>query len=140
MTLDIIEIARERAYPPRVSAFTLPFWQSLSDGRWLTTYCEQCARFTFPPKAVCPHCWSKKMQWKDLTSTGTLYSWTLVHAPPAVFTADAPYHLGIIDLDSGLRIATRLLDPESGAYTPGMRMKIVALRYRDGPLFAARAI
>ncbi|GAA5232352.1 Zn-ribbon domain-containing OB-fold protein [Verticiella sediminum] len=138
MTLDIIELAHARAYPPRVSEFTQPFWQGLAEGRWQTTRCTQCSRFTFPPKPICPHCWSKDMAWEAFATEGELYSWTRVHAPPAVFAGEAPYSLGIIDLDGGLRIAVRLLDPDSGTYAPGMRMRMVALRYQDGPLFAAR--
>lgn len=138
-TLECIEIAQKRAYPPRVSAFTEPFWQGLAEGRWQTTRCTACSRFTFPPKPVCPHCWSKDMQWEAFPSTGELYSCTRVHAPPAVFADEAPYALGIIDLDCGLRIAARLLEPDADAYAPGMRMQMVALRYQDGPLFAARA-
>lgn len=139
MTLDIVDIAHPRAYPPRISAFTEPFWQGLTEGRWQSTRCTACARLTFPPKPVCPHCWSQDMQWDSLPDEGELYAWTRVHAPPAVFVDEAPYYLGIIDLDGGLRIAVRLLDPASGGYRPGVRMRVVALRYADGPLFAARA-
>ena len=138
MTLPIIQLAYERAYPPRVSAFTQPFWQGLSTGRWQTTRCTRCEKFTFPPKPVCPHCWSREMQWEDLASSGELYSWTRVHAPPAVFVPEAPYYLGIIDLDAGVRIAARLVDPGPGTYAPGMRMQMVVLNHQDGPLFAAR--
>ena len=72
MTLDLIPVARKRAYPPRVSAFTQPFWEGLSAGKWQSTCCQDCGKFTFPPKPVCPHCWGDRMAWKELTSRGTL--------------------------------------------------------------------
>ena len=32
-TLESIAVARTRAYPPRVSAFTQTFWEGLREGR-----------------------------------------------------------------------------------------------------------
>jgi uncharacterized OB-fold protein len=129
-----------RAYPPRVSAFTQPFWQGLARGRWETTCCEACGRQTFPPRPICPHCWSDQVRWSPLSPRGTLYSWTRVHAAPAVFAPEAPYGLGIVDLDSGIRLACRLLDAPGVRWTPGMAVEMAVLQYEDGPLFAARAV
>jgi uncharacterized OB-fold protein len=138
MTLASIPMPRQRAYPPRVSAFTQPFWEGLAQGRWQSTCCDACGKFTFPPKPVCPHCWSDRMQWKDLSRRGTLYSWTRIHAAPKVFTDEAPYAVCVVDLDIGLRIATRMIEREGIAFTPGIPMEIVVLKYEDGPLFASR--
>ena len=60
-----------------------------------------------------------------------------MHAVPAVFRHEAPYRVGIVDLEDGLRIATRLLGVETG-FAVGARAEIVVLAYEDGPLFAAR--
>jgi uncharacterized OB-fold protein len=138
MTLELIPVARKRAYPPRVSKFTEHFWSGLAQGRWQTTCCEACGKFTFPPKPICPHCWSDKMQWKDLSARGTLYSWTRVHAAPRVFTEEAPYALCVVDLDIGLRIATRMIEREGIDFQCGTPMELVVLQYEDGPLFASR--
>ncbi|MDZ4359012.1 MAG: OB-fold domain-containing protein [Variovorax sp.] len=140
MTLEIIPVARKRAYPPRVSQFTEPFWSGLAQGRWQSTCCEACGKFTFPPKPICPHCWSDRMQWKDLSKRGTLYSWTRVHAAPRVFTDESPYALCVVDLDIGLRIATRMVEREGVAFQNGMPMELVVLRFEDGPLFASRPV
>ena len=138
MTLEIIPVARPRSYPPRVSKFTEPFWSGLADGRWQTTCCEACGKFTFPPKPICPHCWSDRMAWKDFSSRGTLYSWTRVHSAPKVFTVEAPYALCVIDLDIGLRIATRMIEQPGKEFECGIPMQVVVLQFEDGPLFASR--
>jgi uncharacterized protein len=65
-----------RAYPPRHSAFTAVFWEALREGTWQTTRCGACGHATFPPKPVCPHCWSTDMQWAPLGARGRLYSCT----------------------------------------------------------------
>lgn len=136
MSLDILRVDRVRAYPPRVTAFTQRFWTAIAEGRLETTVCGDCEKLTFPPKEFCPHCWGTKTNWTALSGNGRLYSQTMIHAAPAIFRDEAPYRVGIVDLDEGLRIATRLLADS----TPPLDIpvQIVTLLYNDGPLFAAR--
>ena len=138
MTLSVLNVDAALAYPPRISEFTKTFWDALVQGRWTTTGCKACSRQTFPPKPVCPHCWSTDVEWSALSPRGTLYSWTRIHAAPAVFAAEAPYVAGIVDLDSGIRLACRLVDSHGTTWQPDMAVEIVVLRHQDGPLFAAR--
>jgi len=139
-TLPTIDMPGRRAYPPRISAFTQPFWQTLGESGWISTRCNDCGHQTFPPKLACPRCGSTSVAWTPLSTHGTLYSWTRVHAAPTAFAPDAPYCVCIVDLDTGVRLACKLIDD---AHTPpriGMPVEIVRLRYEDGNLFAARPI
>lgn len=138
--LSVVPVAGTRAYPPRRSAFTQTFWDALRDGLWQTTCCEACEKATFPPRPVCPHCWSDRVTWRALGARGTLYSWTRVHAAPAAFAREAPYAVGIVDLDEGVRLACRLVEAEGVELEPGLTMEMLVLQYEDGPLFAARPI
>lgn len=138
MTLEILRLDADRAYPPRESEFTKTFWSGLGQGRWRTTRCRACERQTFPPKPVCPHCWSAEVEWSDLGARGTLYSFTRIHAAPAVFAPEAPYACGIVDLEDGIRLACRLVEREDMPLAVGQAVEVVVLQYRDGPLFAAR--
>lgn len=137
MSLTTIAVPRARAYPPRVSAFTEPYWKALADGHLITTFCTRCGKPTFAPKPVCPHCWCDEMRWADLCTTGTLYSWTRVYAAPRAFVEEAPFTLGIIDLDVGLRLACRLHVTEHQDIVPGMPFNLAALSYLDGPMLVA---
>lgn len=136
--LPIIPTTGLRAYPPRRSAFTKTFWDGLSQGQWQTTCCDACGKQTFPPRPICPHCWSATVSWCALSPRGTLYSWTRIHAAPAVFAAESPYAVGIVDLDVGIRLACRLTDAPAGDWKPGTAVEMAVLQYEDGPLFAAR--
>jgi hypothetical protein len=77
------------------------------------------------------------VKWTPLSPAGTVYSSTVIHAAPALFRHEAPYRVGIVDLDDGVRIATRLLGVKDG-FGVGRRAQIVVLQHDDGPLFAAR--
>lgn len=138
MTLESISVARKRSYPPRMSAFTQPFWDGLGRGQWQTTCCDACGKFTFAPKPICPHCWSDKMQWKSLSQRGTLYSWTRTHVAPRVLTDEAPYAVCVVDLDIDLRIATRLIEREGVQLSCGIPVELVVLQCQDGPFVATR--
>lgn len=139
-TLPIVRVPGKRSYPPRQSTFTQTFWNGLSSGLWQTTCCEDCSKSTFPPKPVCPHCWSTRVVWRPLGSLGTLYSWTRIHAAPAAFSSESPYAAGIVDLADGLRLACRLTHNDDETLTPGMLVEMVVLQYEDGSLFAARPV
>ncbi len=138
MTLSMIEMDRPRSYPPRQTEFTRHFWCALNQGHFKTTRCDDCGRPSFPPKPFCPHCWSRNVTWIELSGTGVLYSQTVIHAAPAIFRDEAPYRVGIVDLDEGLRVATRIICEQ----TPKLDdpVEIVILNYTDGALFGARPV
>jgi uncharacterized OB-fold protein len=138
MTLPFLNIDSARAYPPRVTEFTSRFWNGLSEGRFETSRCQTCDRLSFPPKPICPHCWSFEVDWTALSGLGRLYASTVIHAAPAVFQPEAPYGVGIVDLDEGLRIATRIIGTESPPLDSPV--ELVVLRYADGSLYAARLL
>ena len=137
MTLEIIKVDSARAYPPRTTAFTEPYWLALAEGRLQTTRCCSCAKLTYPPKPICPHCWTDQIEWTEIDPQGILYTWTRIHAGPAMFAAELPYEVGIVDLNVGLRIAVRLVARDGHDFKPGMAMRMVVLLYGDGPLLAA---
>ena len=58
----------------------------------------------------------------------------------AVFAPEAPYACGIVDLDSGIRLACRLVERDDLPLKVGMPVEMLVLQYRDGPLFAARPV
>ncbi|WP_211234522.1 Zn-ribbon domain-containing OB-fold protein [Solimonas soli] len=135
--MERIDVDRVRSYPPRTSEFTQPFWEALAAGRLQTTRCAACGALSFPPKPVCPHCWHGEVRWTPLQPLGRLYSWTRVHAGPEMFAAELPYEVGIVDLDAGLRLALRLVAVPGREFAPDMPVRLVVLRFRDGPLLAA---
>ena len=137
--LPEVAMAGPRPFPPRVSAFTRPFWDALADGRLTTTRCAACGTIGFPPRNLCRGCWSRDLRWTTLSAGGTLYSFTRVHVVPGAFRADAPYAIGLVDLDDGPRLMCRLVG-EVGPGDLDRRTALVVLRYADGPLFGARVL
>ncbi len=136
MTMPLVTMPHARRYPPRVTEFTRVFWDALVDGRFLVTRCAACDRHSFPPKPICPYCWTDAILWEEQATSGKIYSWTRVHAGPAIFEADLPYSIGIIDLDSGVRLACPLIGEVQ--WCCGMEIEMVSVIHPDGPFFGAR--
>jgi len=138
MKLFSIHRDNNHPYPPRVTAFTKPFWDALGKGQFLTTRCKNCQAQTFPPKVTCPHCWSSDLDWVEPGISGKLYSWTRVHAAPAVFVDIAPYALGIVDLDCGIRLACPIVTDQT--LQCDIPVELISIEYRDGYQLAARPV
>lgn len=138
MNAPILRMQRNRPYPPRVSGFTAHFWAEMADGRLTTSRCGYCGRISFPPKALCPECWSQDIGWTDMPREGVLYSWTRIHAGPEVFQHLAPYVVGIVDFEQGLRLACPVVVSEGMEPAIGARVEMIVMQFDDGPLFAAR--
>lgn len=98
----------ELAWTPPVTQFTETFWRALDEGRLLTTRCLDCAGLTFPPKPICPACWGGRVEWVSLAGRGWLRSFTEVWTAPRRFAPEVPYVLGLVDLEEGLRLLSRI--------------------------------
>jgi uncharacterized OB-fold protein len=138
MSLEIRVSSMPRPLTPRPSEFTQPFWAALDAGRFLTTMCTACRRISFPPREFCTACAEAQPEWVELSGHGCLYSSTRVHAAGGRFAWMAPYSIGIVDLEEGPRLLTRLM-PEASSLALDARIRLIVLRHADGPLFAATA-
>ena len=136
MTLAIIRKAGSRPYPPRLTEFTMTFWNELAKGRFMLSRCEDCSHKSFPPKQICPICWSRKIGWSEHDGRGVLYSHAEVHGAPAYFQNELPFRVCVVDLVDGPRVATRLIEAHDGNLF-GAAVNLVTLQYDDGALFAA---
>lgn len=70
--------------------------------------CNACGTVTWGVRAMCPHCWQEGSQSEaPIGKRGRLYSATTVRHAPQGFTA--PYLMGVVDLDEGIRVIARVL-------------------------------
>ena len=104
-----------------ITVYAKNYWEGLKEKRLKAQKCKECGEVFFPPRARCPECLSKELDWVELSGRGELYSWSEIHMPPLAFE---PYILGIIDLEERVgRIITRI-DAKPEELKIGMKMKI----------------
>jgi len=95
--------------------------------------CNKCGAKYFPPRKVCVKCGSKDMSEYELPRGGRLIAWSIVRYPPKEFDEFAPYIVGLVELDDGLRVIAQIVDVEVDQLHVGMRLKSTVRRiYEDG--------
>ena len=100
-------IATKNKIPVREGLWT----DSSSEGdvRLLASKCRQCGEIFFPKKigGVCTHCQHDTFDEIKLSSTGKIYSYSVVMIrPPEYYKGEVPYTLGFVDLPEGIRVET----------------------------------
>lgn len=81
--------------------------------------CAVCGRHHFPAAAMCPYCRASDVERVELSATGTLWCWTAVTAAPPGYRGDVPFGFGVVELPEGIRVITRLEEPDPDRLTFG---------------------
>lgn len=110
-----------RPLPPQTQD-TAFFWEQASRHKLAIQRCCGCKALRHPPMPVCPHCHGLTWDFVESAGTGTLFSYTTVHAP-LVPPFDQPYSAGIVELDEGTRLVAQLEDRREG-WRIGMRVQV----------------
>jgi uncharacterized OB-fold protein len=87
--------------------------------------CPSCDRRSFPYGDTCPWCGADATREVLLAATGTLWAWTAVTASPPGYQGEVPYGFGVVQLDDGVRVITRLTESDPGAMSFGQPMRLV---------------
>jgi len=94
-----------------------PFWTGALDSKLLMQCCAQCGEMRFPPRPMCPHCYSSNSQWQQVCGRGHIWSFVAPESPllPA-FEALKPYVTALVELEaqSGLRMVGPVLNSRDG--------------------------
>ena len=90
------------------------FNQYLLEGKLMASRCMDCGDLGLPPRAVCPECHGTKMEWIETKGRGKLAGFTVVYIAPTFmieqgYRRDKPYISGIVELEEGVKISTRIL-------------------------------
>lgn len=125
-----------------MSAFEMPptrpynerFWEAAAEGSLEVQYCPDCDDHVYPPRSACPTCFGDT-EWDAVAGTGTLYSYAVIHhpdPPSAVDDEDLPMLGCVVELDEGVRIASRLVDYERADAEVGMEVAVTFDETPDG--------
>ena len=69
--------------------------------------CTNCGYIEFPMELSCRQCNSKSIKNICLSGKGTIYTYTVIRAPPDGF--EAPYIMGIIRLEEGITVSGEII-------------------------------
>jgi hypothetical protein len=95
--------------------------------------CLNCGYIAFPPRLVCPRCQSRKFETIILPDTGKILTYTIIRVPPHPFADQAPYAVGIVELEDHVRLMGQIVDCPFEDLKIGKRMKIEFRKvYQEG--------
>jgi uncharacterized protein len=104
MMLDVTR--KPRPVPTGVSQ---PYWDGLREHKLLMQRCADCQQLQFYPRSGCRHCGGTDLSWEQMSGSGHIYSYTVIHRPPfEAFAADVPYVYAVIELDEGPRVVATI--------------------------------
>ncbi len=101
------------------------YWREIPQRyRYEAAKCAKCGFVCFPPRLVCPECGTREFTKANLAEAGTLITYTIIRVPPAPFEDQAPYAVGLAELDDGVRLMAQVVDCDFGALKVGMRVRL----------------
>lgn len=108
----------------------------------LGSKCADCAEASIGTNSVCLNCGSDRIQNIELSSEGTLWTYTVVrHKPPGDYLGPepfVPFALGLVELPEGVRILAPLEgNVDSFEIGSGFRIVPWILQGKDGKAYKA---
>jgi uncharacterized OB-fold protein len=110
-------------------------WPS-DDPRLIGSRCPSCATVVFPAQFGCPKCGQTGMERLELSTRGTLWTWTSQdflpkepYAGPESEADFAGYLLGFVELPEGVRVVTRLTGVDRTEVRIGMDLELVIVPF-----------
>ena len=118
-------------YVPAVNPEIKPFFDAAAEGRLLVKHCGACGEYHHYPRALCPHCFSDRTEWRDAKGTGTVYTYSVLSRGVPV-----PYCIAYVTLDEGVSMITNIVDCDLDALEIGQAVRVVFKPTDGGPPMA----
>ena len=97
---------------------TKGFWEALNEKKLVIRTCMDCGRGHHFPRAMCPHCYSENLEWKESDGTGTIYSFTAQQVK-----GGGKYVYAYVEIADRVRAITNIVDCDPEALQIGQKVK-----------------
>ncbi len=112
---------------PAVNPEGQAYWDAATAGKLLVKQCAACGQYHHYPRALCPHCFSDRTEWREAKGSGTVYSYSVMRrTTPA-------YAMAYVTLDEGVTMMTNIVDCDFDAIRIGQKVKVVFKPSEGGP-------
>ncbi len=98
--------------------------------------CTECGTIYFPPRAVCPACTRhrqsiEKMVPFQLSGSGEVLSYTVVHEAAEGFEMQVPYVIALVKTDEGPVLTGQVVDVEPDRVAIGLKVHATFRKLRE---------
>ncbi len=98
------------------------FYKFMEQGKLMAGKCRKCGKTHLPPRPLCDNCFSQQFEWVEVSGRGKLLTYTVIHIAPTQFQALTPYAVGIVQLESGLRLPGMITGVKQETLSIGMKL------------------
>jgi uncharacterized protein len=112
---------------PVVNAESQPFWDAARAGRFMIPICAACGKAHWYPRAICPFCASDKIEWRQASGQGTIYTFSFMRR------VKEPYVIAHVTLAEGPTMLTNIVDCDFEKVGIGQSVTVVFKEAEDGP-------
>jgi len=113
------------------------FYDNLKVGRFTTTKCKKCEHVAYPPRVICPECYSEELEYIDLPTKGKVIVCTeQVRGVPLGFEPPPLIHAWI-DLGENSpvkRLMSRIINCPAGKLKEGDEVQFVVFDIPAHPI------
>ena len=103
---------------PQPDPETQSWWDACGEGHLSVRHCKACGQNHFPPRTICPYCFSDDTEARQVAGTGQIYSFSVMRR------AAKPYVLAYVTLDEGPTVMTNIATPDLDAVRIGQRVRV----------------
>jgi uncharacterized OB-fold protein len=112
---------------PVVTTEAQTFWNAARENRFMVPICSACGKAHWYPRAICPFCASDKMEWREGSGRGTIYTFSIMRR------VKEPYVIAYVTLDEGPTMLTNIVDCDFEALRIGQAVGVIFKETENGP-------
>ncbi|MDD3473025.1 MAG: zinc ribbon domain-containing protein [Syntrophaceae bacterium] len=117
-----------------------PFYEFLREGRFTTTKCKGCGAEPFPPRVMCPECYSDEMEWVDWPTVGTVIDVTEESVGVPLGFGKPPLIHALVDLQGKRTFFVRIINCAAGELKSGDQVKLAVFDVDPVPQEVGREV
>ena len=117
---------------PEPTVGTEAYWEGARNGKLLLRHCTSCNKVHHYPRALCPYCFSDKLDWREASGKGKVYTYSVMRRAPE------PYVIAYVTLDEGISMMTNIVDCDLDQVRIDQPVKVVFKPSENGqpvPMF-----
>jgi len=117
---------------PVITAESKAFFDAARQGRFTIPVCSACGKAHWYPRAICPFCASDKVEWRDASGQGTIYTFSVMQR------VKEPYVIAHVTLAEGPAMLTNIVDCDTDKIHIGQPVTVVFQASENGtpvPMF-----
>jgi uncharacterized OB-fold protein len=111
---------------PALNPGDQPYFDAAKEGKLMLKKCNACGEHHHYPRALCPFCFSEKVEWVQAKGTGEIYTYSVTRRG-----GPTPYCIAYVTLDEGVNMMTNIVDCDLDTIKVGQKVQ-VAFKQTEG--------